>query len=935
MSDGLAAELLSRPGFADRNRFALGELAAEAEAAVAAIEEAVQRIDAGESAQRVAFDVLNAHEGIGSAAVFCELSFAEANYLWSTLDVAESVRTVVRALAASSQLRAGLRAVKPSLAELRIIGEVEVDWRIFRRATLAGHRVIAMVGSPIVRSRSTRAGHRAQDLERRVTAILDALSREIYAWRHYFTERGGRPPRDIVQGWDEPAALIVDIEVEPLAGWTALVRVLRRQVTAYCRAHGFRPATANSLAEMILERVRAGRRDPLGEPNPGAWARYWSAIYSPVMDQPFGLAQIYQPLRARRRTRQRTNRRKVHIVGGEAREVVEVDRELTHWLRDAPDDDALRVISGGPGAGKSSLARMFAARACDHMRKSRYVLYIPLHDFALDDDVQIAIDRYAEEHGSASPFLPVPKGHSALIILDGLDELAAGGRAARAAVEKLFEGVERLLRDHQTENTGRLRILLLGREVVVQAHEHRCRKPGQVLHLLPYRIPPHVAEQLDDPDGLAERDQRHDWWRRYGELTGQDFDGLPAVLDRPQLADLTAEPLLNLLVALTWEAGALDFERDDIGLPAIYADLVRQVFERSYSPSGKLHAVADVALDDYRQFLEAVAVAAWHGEGRTTTTEDILAVAGRRLLERVEVLQRGAEEGIGRLITAFYFRSAGESEHGRVYEFTHQSFAEALLARRIVRFLVQLDRQIQRWEDDDYGWDMATRLAEWYRLFGPAPLEPNTQRFIEAEVATLGTETAARWYGRLRRMLWAVVHDDWPVEAAGPRLAFRVEVQRSRHASAALLAVFGAVGRVPDARETAPGGVFLLSGPPDFSSWWRALRRDAALAPALDPALRGFTFRPAHVEGGLDLRGLDLSDTRWRDLSLAECDLRNARLYGADFSGAELDGCRLEDAVADPTTRWPQGFDPPAAGVIVLSARLQRIHHTPPAPAPD
>ncbi|MEU7870453.1 pentapeptide repeat-containing protein [Dactylosporangium sp. NPDC049140] len=77
--------------------------------------------------------------------------------------------------------------------------------------------------------------------------------------------------------------------------------------------------------------------------------------------------------------------------------------------------------------------------------------------------------------------------------------------------------------------------------------------------------------------------------------------------------------------------------------------------------------------------------------------------------------------------------------------------------------------------------------------------------------------------------------------------------------------------------------------------------------------------------GGLDLRGAyfggatlmraRLQGTDLRDCFLEDVDLRHAELAGADLRGAVLTGARLDGAVADARTRWPEGFDPGAAGV--------------------
>ena len=42
--------------------------------------------------------------------------------------------------------------------------------------------------------------------------------------------------------------------------------------------------------------------------------------------------------------------------------VVDLESELSAWLNKADNNDAIRVVSGGPGSGKSSFAKIFAAK---------------------------------------------------------------------------------------------------------------------------------------------------------------------------------------------------------------------------------------------------------------------------------------------------------------------------------------------------------------------------------------------------------------------------------------------------------------------------------------------------------------------------------------------------------------------------------------------
>jgi uncharacterized protein YjbI with pentapeptide repeats len=60
------------------------------------------------------------------------------------------------------------------------------------------------------------------------------------------------------------------------------------------------------------------------------------------------------------------------------------------------------------------------------------------------------------------------------------------------------------------------------------------------------------------------------------------------------------------------------------------------------------------------------------------------------------------------------------------------------------------------------------------------------------------------------------------------------------------------------------------------------------------------------------LRAAVLRDAVLVEADLRGCDLRDADLRGADLTGAILDDVDLRGARWDDTTRWPEGFDPPA-----------------------
>ena len=95
---------------------------------------------------------------------------------------------------------------------------------------------------------------------------------------------------------------------------------------------------------------------------------------------------------------------------------------------------------------------------------------------------------------------------------------------------------------------------------------------------------------------------------------------------------------------------------------------------------------------EFDRLLEELALAAWHGAGRTITESEVERACERAgLTEQLQAFKEGARAGAINLLAAFYFRQAGKIEGGeRTFEFTHKSFGEYLTVRRLVRAIEDL-----------------------------------------------------------------------------------------------------------------------------------------------------------------------------------------------------------------------------------------------------
>ena len=79
---------------------------------------------------------------------------------------------------------------------------------------------------------------------------------------------------------------------------------------------------------------------------------------------------------------------------------------------------------------------------------------------------------------------------------------------------------------------------------------------------------------------------------------------------------------------------------------------------------------------------------------------------------------------------------------------------------------------------------------------------------------------------------------------------------------------------------------------------------------------------------GADLRNLDFSNTNlsyaslaWTNLcctDLRGTDLRGADLRGSNMTSADITGAILYESKYNNATKWPNGFDPEAAGSVLV-----------------
>lgn len=639
------------------------------------------------------------------------------------------------------------------------------------------------------------------------------------------------------------------------------------------------------------------------------WERYsaWLArrVDEPLFAEAFSLRQIYVPLRG---YYERKN--SGELAEGEPaiarrtetqveRVAVDLMSTLLDWVKRADKDDAVRVLCGGPGCGKSSFARMFAAELID--TKTLPVLLIPLHQFNLEDDLIAAMQDFIDsDFDDILPPNPLEKQYAEqriLLIFDGLDEIVMQGKGATQAVQDFVREVLKKLMLFN-RNKARIMILMTGREVVVQDHRNEFRRDGQILYTMPYfqkdedlKKFNYILDNTFNNLKFLRLDQRQHWWQKYGTLKNKNYAGLPSDLDRDNLTDITAQPLLNYLIALSYDRGELDFsERSNLN--TIYADLLEQVYQRDWA--GYQHPqLGNIAHGDFVRILEEVAIVCWHGDGRTATIDKIAQrCATGKLKQVLEIFQGSAQEGVTRLLTAFYFRQSEQYGGDATFEFTHKSFGEYLIIRRIIRELELMQAQLsQHRENPDIGWSEKECLRRWAELCGPTYLDRYLLKFLRDEVKLQAVDKVRAWQLMLCDLMGYMLKNGMPMEEVKACPRYLDQLRHALHAEEVLLAALSSCALV-----TEELSHITFSNERIFGIW---LGRLLGQRPSMSAEnkivleclnhldLSGISLCGKELVGAF-FRGSCLKDTNFEESNLRDTDLMDINLSGANFSGADL-----------------------------------------------
>jgi uncharacterized protein YjbI with pentapeptide repeats len=728
---------------------------------------------------------------------------------------------------------------------------------------------------------------------------------------------------------------------KPFSQWLQLVGLTKAQAQSICNrlpsyfVFALHEQWSNTpheyvcLKEQLDTPITDAYETTLAQLRYSTWLR--KQIDMPMFGEAFSLSQVYVPLRAyfkqEVKSKTESERDKLSQQSEYERIVVDLTTEINAWLKQADKDNAVRLISGGPGSGKSSFAKILAAQVSE--QGSQLVLFIPLHLINLKADLVESVEEFVSyKFPENSPFPLKMLKSRLLIIFDGLDELTLQGKAAAEVAQQFVREIDRTVKLFNQQDT-RVQILITGREVVVQANECEFRKPHQILHVLPYVVEfskdsknsqeddnyfkvHGEPERYKDLERLLVTDQRDKWWQKYGEAKGLGYTEIPPELKQGKLQEITAQPLLNYLIALSFERKELDFSKET-NLNRVYADLLEAVYKRVWE-NYQHPTLGKIKKSQFIRILEEIGIAAWHGYGRTTSIAEIEKRCENSNLQKLlTIFEEGATQGLASLITAFYFRQSGQRLSGdRTFEFTHKSFGEYLMACRIVRMVETMHEMLARQDTEpDMAWNENEALKQWANLCGPTTMDAYVFQFISDEICLREKQSIRQWQQTLCQLIGYLLKQGMPMHKLGLS-SYKEEYRQARNAEEALLAVLNTC-----ARFTQESSDIKWPSKTAFGEWMARLQGQRSWTKnvlAFDCCsylnlegnilyihdLYGVNLEKANLQGAelqwANLQGANLQGANLQWANLYEANLRGADLQRANLQGAKLQGANLERA---------------------------------------
>lgn len=358
----------------------------------------------------------------------------------------------------------------------------------------------------------------------------------------------------------------------------------------------------------------------------------------------------------------------------------------------SPDATRLpMLLLGDPGAGKSMLTKVFAARLPD---AGFTVVRVPLRRVTASARIEVQVQEALDEAtGGRVPWPQLSEqsaGTIPVILLDGLDELLQASDSDRRAY------LQDVMDFQRAQATASREVIVIVTSRIVVA-DRVVIPPGTMVVKL---------DAFTDEDIAG-------WLTRWnGANSTKISDGTLRALT-PEVAlryrELARQPLLLLMIALYTANRAVPALDAGLSVADLYEQLLHEFALREARKSLGRDARPDDVEEHARDHLDRLAIAAlaMFNRGRQDISEDEVG-ADLEAIDKVLMTRAREDEAGQRVIGEFFFVHAAEArpfgsapgQRGgptrRRYEFLHATFGEYLVARYIVRELTNVADRMPR-----------------------------------------------------------------------------------------------------------------------------------------------------------------------------------------------------------------------------------------------
>ena len=319
-------------------------------------------------------------------------------------------------------------------------------------------------------------------------------------------------------------------------------------------------------------------------------------------------------------------------------------------------------------------------------------------------------------------------------------------------------------------------------------------------------------------------------------------------------------------------------------------------------------------MKEFYEILQQIALAVWHGNGRTTTEKEIYRKCKtdhmQSLMKRfAESYQSDPQKNVTRLMTAFYFKKNGSDDIGdSKFEFTHKSFGEYLTAVSIVGVLEKLSTMRKDPSYSEYNSNKA--LIRWAEDLGPKHIDQYLCQFILNEIRLAKNDVVSDWQETLTELLNYVLIKGMPMKAISESLSsFNDANVQIINAEKALLIVLNCCAQVTKNNSIINKNTKSYYGFGDWIARWQSPGREKSQCPVLN-SLSYLTIKNSRLnmrnlcnvnfeQSVLNESYLNMANFRngnFKRACLENANLEDAYLKQSDFSGASLANAKLQGA---------------------------------------